>query len=143
MTQFLKSITPLSALQRQSLQRPHKSAPLAVCRAISLPFSHPLSSVIPRISLIYAVQDVTSFVGLMVLFPRISFEISLCVPSLVVLVLFRESTHFSIFFCWTQGWGVLVCPWSFSRASRSKSKAHFYHHHCCYVSHHPTVLEWV
>ncbi len=109
MTQFLRSITPLSTLRRRSLQRPRESAPLAVRRAISLPFSHPLSSVLPRISLIYAVQDVTSFVGLMVLFPRISFEIfSLCVPSRVVLVLFRESTHFSLSFagckdggCWS------------------------------------------
>jgi hypothetical protein len=119
---------PPSALLTLSLQRRLGFAPPLVRRANSLPFFHLLSSPVLRISLTYAVWDVISFVGLIILFLLISFEIfSLCVPSQIVLVLFWESSHFFPFAGCKDGgcWSVLG---PFSRASRSKSMAHFSHH---------------
>jgi hypothetical protein len=95
-------IMPPRTLQPQLLLRLLVSAPAVAHQAISPPSSLLPFSIVLRTYHTYAVRFGIFFVVLMDLFLLTSSEI------------------FVFFFCWMQGWGVLVCPWSSSRA-RSRS----------------------
>ena len=110
LTQSLLFITPPNVLPRLSLQPPHPSVPVESFQVISLLLA-PLHFSAPwRISLTYAVLVDIYFDELMALF-QLTF-------SETFFFMFHpkifpwESTFSFFFFCWTQGWGVLVCPWS-------------------------------
>ncbi len=92
--------TPPGALQLWLLPRLLVSVPPVAHWVISLPSSLLPFSVVSRTSHTYAVQ-----VG---------------ISLFVVFMLSDIFWDFPfLFFCWMQGQGVLVCPWSSSRASRS------------------------
>jgi hypothetical protein len=118
MTPSLPFVTPPNALQIRSLLQLPGFAHPAIHWAICQPSSLLPSFVVLRIRPTFAVQADISFVALMAVFLLTSFESLLLLSLIPGGPLPWESTHFSSF-CWMQGWGVLVCPWSSSRAGRS------------------------
>ena len=121
-------ITPHNGPQLWSLQRPHRSMPVAGLWAISLPLALLHFSATWRISLTYAVLVGISFGKLMALFQLTFSKIFLVV---VHPKIFPRESNFSFFSfagCKDEGgcWSVLG---PFSRARRSKSKSHFSHQH--------------